>query len=203
MAFQSVPNTVQITVVYQQNFETMQNTFYAKFGGVYQQADLQALADNIDVTVGTFWRPIQTQDCSYIRTEVLGLEFENDLTAESAVTAGPGTDVDEGLPNSVTIAIKKSSGLTGRSARGRNYWMGMPAGELAGNENLVKDDYVTSVEVALDLIRTATDTTLSFEAVLVSRFANGVARAFGITFKWLSTTCVNAFVDTQRGRLSN
>ncbi len=186
-----------------QNFEIMQNTFYALFAGTYQQSDLQTLADNIDLTVGTFWLPIQTQDCEYVRTEVLGLEFENDVTASAALSAGNGGDVNEGLPNSVTIAIKKSSGLTGRSARGRNYWMGMPNSELGGNENTVKTTYVTSVEVALDLIRTGTNTTLSFSAVLVSRFSGGVQRAVGVTFNWISTTCVNDFVDTQRGRLSN
>lgn len=203
MAFQSVPNTVKIEVIYNQNFEPMLNTFYAKFNGTYQQSDLQVLADNIDLTVGTFWLPLQTFDAAYLRTEVTGLEFENDVTASSNVSAGTGGVGLEGLPNSVTLSVKKSSGLTGRSARGRNYWMGVPNNELGGNENTIKGPYIASVEVALDLIRTATDTTLSFEAVLVSRFSNGVARAVGVTFKWLSTTCVNDFVDSQRGRLSN
>lgn len=203
MAFQRVPNTVQVSIVYLQNGETMINTFYGTFIGSYTQADLDLLALNVDLTVTNFWRPLQTLDTTYVRTEVKGLDAENDFVAENNDSSGVGGDASGGLPNSVTLSIKKSSGLSGRSARGRIYWMGIPSNKLQSNENFVSASYITAVEDAVDLIRDAIDTTSSFEATLVSRFSNGVQRVLGVTFNWTSTTCVDQVVDTQRGRLSS
>ena len=202
MAFQKVVNTAEINVNYIQNLETLQNTFYARFGGAYALANLVTLAFAVDTLVATNWLPLQTLDCSYVSTDVMGLNAENDFTATDNGGAGPGTDLATGLPNNVTVSIKKSSGLSGRSARGRNYWIGTPRDKLDTNENFLTFAYGTFIEDAIDDVRGVINAQFNWEAVLVSRFQGGAKRSEGVTFPWVASTLVNLAIDSQRGRLS-
>ncbi len=202
MAFQRVPNTVSIQIIYTQNAVFVQNSFYAQLLAGYVLADLVALASGIDGQVQGTWKPQQNPNAIYIRTEVRGLDQENDLTATDNTNNGPGGFVSEAVSNNVTLAVKKTSGLTGRSARGRTYWIGIPRTQLeAVNENFFDAGYVTAVEAAVDSIRTQINALPLWIPVLVSRFANNIQRPEGVTFPWIGTACVDNIVDTQRGRL--
>lgn len=204
MAFQSVPDVAQISIIYSMNGAIMENTFYAHHPGGYSLANLEALAADIDTAVDVVWLARQTLDCTYLRTEVRGLDEENDLVATDATNTGPGTATQGGFPNQVTYAIKKVSGKTGRSARGRTYWIGIPQDKSqAANESLIEEAYRDFIVAAVDVIRTNIASVGTWEAVLVSRFADGVKRDEGVTFPWIGTTFVDDVFDTQRGRLPN
>ncbi len=201
MAFQAVPDTAEITVVCQQNLENITNTFHATLVGGYVLADIQLLAATVDAAVAVNWLPIQTLDLTYLRTEVRGLAVENDLFAQDGTGAGPGGDAVEGLPNNVTLSVKKNSGLTGRSARGRLYFMGLPSNDLSTNENQWAATTITAVEAAIEAVRVAITAT-AWSPTIVSRFTGGLPRAVGFTFNWTGSVAVNANVDSQRGRLT-
>lgn len=201
MAFQRVPNTVEITVVMVQNVETVTNTFHAEKSGGYDLADVVALALLVNQLVAAQLVPIMTNDALYLRVEVRGLDVENDLFAENGDDTSVGLVPSEGLPNNVTLSIKKASGFTGRSARGRWYVIGLPQADLSTNENqwllTATDDAVSAVEG----IRTGVAISV-WTPVIVSRFTNGAPRPEGVTFDWLSVVAVDRLVDSQRGRLS-
>jgi hypothetical protein len=202
MAFQAVPETAQITIVYTYNDEPCVNTLYAKKPGGYALGDLTALAEQIDVQVGTTWLNLQPPEASYVRTEVRGLDEENDLLVEENDNAGPGTGSANSTPNQVTFAIRKNSGKTGRSARGRLYWIGLPRDKLdPSDENRILQAHVDDLVDAVDDQRVGIDAVAGWEAVLVSRFKAGLKRDEGVTFPWVSTGAVDNIVDTQRGRL--
>lgn len=200
MAFQSVPSTAEIVIEYSQNGKPLINTLYAEKPGGYDLADLTALAFVVDGNVAAAWLPDQTQDTSYVQTTIRGLEFENDQVVSKNPGAGSGGILSDGLPNNVTIAIKKSSGQTGRSARGRMYWIGIPAEKLTSNENFVDTAYVTDIVDNMDSMRGSIDGSV-WTPVLVSRFSNGLKRSTGKLFPWISNSAVNEVVDSQRGRL--
>ncbi len=202
MAFQPVPDVAQVNVVYTYNGEPVLNSFYGKLDGGYTLADLTALAVATDLKVGGNWLALQPSEAVYVRTEVRGLAVENDLIATANANAGPGVDLGEGLPNNVTLSLKKQSGFTGRSARGRTFWIGIPRSSLLdSDENFFKSFSVTAIVAAIEQIRSGINATLAWDAVLVSRFTGGLQRPFGITFPWASTVAVNERVDTLRGRL--
>lgn len=201
MAFQAVPETAEVTVVYRQNLENITNSFHARLVGGYVLADLVVLAAAVDVAIAANWLPIQTLDALYQRVEVRGLAVENDLFAENSDSSGAGADVIEGLPNNVTLSVKKTSGLTGRSARGRLYFMGIPSNDLSTNENQWAAATVTAVEAAIEAVRVAITVT-AWTPVIVSRFTGGLLRSVGVTFNWTGSVAVNINVDSQRGRLS-
>lgn len=202
MPFQSVPETAEIDILYTLNGKLVQNVFYGRFPGGYNQTELDVLAVRIDTRVQANWLLQQPQEAVYQRVEVRGLEDENDLL--STFTTGPtvGSQIVDTLPNNVTFAIKQNSGLSGRSARGRMYWIGIPRDRLdPADENNLLQAYVSAVLLAVGAIRTGIDTLPGWDAVLVSRVTGGVARPFGITFPWISEVNVDLRVDSQRGRL--
>lgn len=202
MAFQSVLNTAQISVMYLLNSEVVQNVFYAEFGGAYSQGFLQELADAIDARVGVAWVTVQPFEAVYVRTEVRGLTVINDFMATANANAGAGLDASPALPNQVTFSVKQTSLFTGRSARGRCYWIGIPKDKLnPGDENRLVDQYVIDVVNQIDLLRLEINATFNWQAVIVSRITGGVPRADGKTFNWVDTVAVNNVVDTLRGRL--
>lgn len=202
MAFQPVVNAASINMIYTLNGITVQNVFYALHTGPYLLSNLQSLANNVDLAWAGSFAPDQPIEVAYIKTEVRGLTLENDLVAESSASAGLGTHIGAALPNNVSFAIKKISGLTGRSARGRTYWVGVPRTELnSADENLLKSSYAGTIVTDIDLIRIAIDGVGLWSAVLVSRFANKVKRPTGVTFPWIGTVNVDLRVDTQRSRL--
>ncbi len=204
MAFQRVPNTVEVDVIYTYHGITCQNVYYGEFAGGYSLLDLQILAGAVDAAVGVGWLSEQPAEASYVITEVRGLDAEFDLFASDNSSAGPGTDVIPGLPGNVTFSIKKTSGLTGRSARGRSYWIGIPRDKLKGtNENELTAAYTALIVANVELIRTTINAAAGWAAVLVSRISGGVERTpTAITFPWVGTVAVDERIDTQRPRLN-
>lgn len=202
MAFQSVPDTAEIDMIFTLNGVAAQNVFYAERAGGYVKADLDALAAQIDLQWDGTWKALQNGEVSYLRTEVRGLDVENDLVVTDNTSAGVGIKVGAALPNNVTFAVKKESGLSGRSARGRCFWIGVPTAELEStDENQIKAAYITSMVAAVDDIREGIVALTGWTPVLVSRFQGGAKRTTGKTFPWISSTNVDTRVDTQRGRL--
>ncbi len=202
MAFQPVLDTAEIDMIYTLNGVAVQNVFYARLTGGYTLTDLQALADMIDSAFLTTFFTEMPMEVSYLRTEVRGLAVENDLVASQNAGAGTGAHAGAALPNQVTLSIKKTSGLTGRSARGRTYWIGIPETVLlAGDENFVSVLWSDAAVADIDFIRILIATVGLWEPVLVSRFANGVKRTEGKLFPWTGTINVDTRVDTNRGRL--
>jgi len=202
MAFQAVVDTAEIDMIFTLNGVPAQNVFYAKMPGGYVLADLAALATQIDLNWQGNWRTEQPAEVSYVRTEVRGLALQNDLLASNNSSANPGTHISAALPNNVTFAIKKESGFTGRSARGRTYWIGIPQSEIrTADENTLAAAYITLLLANVDSVRTSIVAVGTWTPVLVSRFTGGVQRPFGETFPWVATSNVDNRVDTQRGRL--
>lgn len=202
MAFQRVTDTAEIDIIYSMNGATVQNVFYAALVGGYTLANLDVLAAAVDAQVQGTWKALQPIDAVYIRTEVRGLAAENDLVTSNNTNTGPGVDASAAIPNNVTLAVKKTSGFTGRSARGRTYWIGIPRDKLTNaNENLLIASYVDFIVAAVDSIRTAIIGAALWTPVLVSRFAEGVQRDEGLLFPWAGSVAVDNQVDTLRGRL--
>lgn len=200
MAFQAVPNTAEIVIQYFGNDVTMHNVLHAEKAGGYTLADLQLLAAAVDFGIFSHWLPLQTLDYTYISTTVRGLALPNDQETTNTTNSGPGGDLSNALPGNVTFAIKKSSGLTGRNARGRVYWMGLPSNQLKANENVLIATDAVNIEIAVEALRQDIASTI-WSPVIVSRFLNNVKRPTGVTFPWVDTIRVDDNVDSMRPRL--
>lgn len=200
MAFQAVPDTAEIVIEYIGNGTTLNNVLHATLVGGYTLADLTALGVAVDAAIAANWLPIQAVAFGYQKTTIRGLALENDQEVINNTNAGLGLSANAPPPSNATLSIKKASTQTGRSARGRLYWIGMTVNQLQTNENLFSFAAVTAITAAVEAMRVAITAT-AWTPVIVSRFTGGVKRPFGVTFFWANTIAVNDTVDSQRRRL--
>lgn len=200
MAFQSVPETVEIATNYSFGSTDIQMTFHARKSGGYSESELTSLANQCDGRVVTSFLPNQANDYVYNNTSVRGLESITDLYVENSDGTGPGSLTADAIPVNCALAIKKLSGFTGRSARGRVYWFGLTVGQLDTDENYVLGAQGLLILGAVDAMR-ATIVSAGWLPVIVSRFTGGAKRATGVTFEWVSTGITDYRVDSRRDRL--
>lgn len=200
MAFQPVPDVLEVVCRWVNGSIPIVNTFYAEIPGGYIQPELDALATAVDAVIVSDWKPNMTALISYVSTDVRGLAQQNDLFAQSLSAAGAGALAGDALAPHSTYAIKRLSGFTGRSARGRIYWPGIAVSQAGGtrNEQIMATPRDNMID-AVDAMRLAI-IALGDVPVIVSRFTGGMARAEGVTFEWLSTSVTDNYIDTQRRR---
>lgn len=200
MAFQSVPDTAEVVMVFSGDGGLMTNTHYARFLGAYDLDDLQDLANVYDEFATDDLIPQLANDVLYVRTEVRGLSQINDQTAQQAAGTGLGLQSSSMYPSNVSWALKRLSGFTGRSARGRIYFPGIPRNNTAATGDVLDLTYAGNIRAAF---RTIADHMQPFAwtEVIVSRYENGAPRLFGITFPVQDWDYTDLIIDSRRDRL--
>lgn len=200
MAFQRVPNTAEAAVTFNMQGVPVIMTFYAQRSLGYNEAQIAALAAAVDDWAGDQVRPLISSQVTYVATNVRGLDAENDLQATSAVGAGAGGLVQTPLPNNVALAVKRSSGLTGRSARGRVYFPGLTVNALGTNENFFTTTIVDDIVEVLNALRVILEA-IGWIEVIVSRYINNTKRSEAVVFPVTFYTATDLRVDSRRDRL--
>lgn len=200
MAFQKVPETADVSVIHTCNGVTVQNSVAARKVGGYNTADLSSLANIVDQYYAANVLPYLSAALIYVKTEVRGLDDINDQVVENVDGSGFGGIASNPLPNNVSYVIKRLSGLTGRSARGRLYIPGIPENARQTDENYITSAFNISMVGGWDSIRSAIGA-VGWVPVIVSRYSEGVKRAEGVTFVWNATSNTDLRLDTRRGRL--
>lgn len=201
MAFQSVPATAEAVVQYIVNGLLVTNTFYFKQPVAYDLDALEELAAAVDEWVGTEWLPVFIDGLTYSQTVVRGLESENDFEVNDDTSAGTGTITGSNpSPNNVTFAVKRLSGLTGRSARGRIYVPTIGTGQFQAVKNFIPqalaDDWVNALSDQISYTGS-----LGWSPVIVSRYTGGSPRLFGVTFPITQWAYTDLRTDSRRDRL--
>lgn len=200
MPFQSVPNTASIAIQWSINSALCVNVLHAERSGGYNETQLQDLADLVDAFMDTDWLPTATSQHVYDQVTVRGLENENDFEVVSNTNAGAGGETAAIFPNNVTKAIKLTSGLTGRSARGRSYFPTMNTAYLTSNENFLTSPAADlMVDILTDLL--ADITAGGWVPVIVSRVLEGVLRDPAVTFPIILASVDDFSTDSMRSRL--
>lgn len=203
MAFQRVPLTAQIKVVYRGGDQDIVNLYYAKAPAGYGQADLDNLAHQIATNAMPGLKADQSAHLTYMRTEVQGLDQENDLSSVTTLPPNPPGQGGVALPWFVTFCVSQLSGLSGRSARGRVYVSGLPPDARdtgSGDQNLITQAFADAYVLHIDAFRQVIESITEFDAVLVSRYHNGSKRAEAVTFPWVTTAYSTLKFSTRRSR---
>lgn len=203
MAFQSVPNCAiaSIRLAGNSTVGVMTPTF-TKVGGDYTQGDIDVLAATIDSWMASHALAEVSDGWAYTGTTVRGLENENDYIAVADDNAGQGELASPPTPSQVSFVVKFTTGLTGRSARGRAYWCGLAQSQLDTNENLLKLVSANQIRAAWEDLGGLVLPT-GWTHVVVSRQTAGAKRPVGIFFPVTGYSYTDRRVDTQRGRLGN
>jgi hypothetical protein len=175
------------------------NTFYAKFSGAYTQSDITALAESVDAWVASDLLPVVGSSWSYDHTTVRGLTSEADFEATSGVFAGAGALTGVAMPNNVALAIKRGTGMTGRSRRGRVYVAGWMDSMLA-SDNRAGDAVAGAIAAALNGL-SAVVADVDWTEVLISRVVDGVPLEVAVAYTIVEYVVVDLVLDTMRRRI--
>lgn len=204
MAFQRVPNTAEIRIVWDILGKERSTYFHADHAGGYNQAGIDAMAAACDQLLGPMFAVGMSVDDEYLRTEVRGLDAEFDLTATRNLFATIGSVVSVPAPPNVSFVVRKLSAFTGRSARGRVYIAGLPRSDIqtgTGNQDKMIAVNADAWALAVQGARNIIDNVGIWDPVIVSRFSEGAKRAEAIVFDWITSDYATLTLATRRKRL--
>lgn len=203
MAFQSVPDTIEVDFNMSYKTIPIQNTFYVKVAGAdYTQGSAEDLGSALAAWFAATYVDRLPADLVGVNITLRGLENANDfLVIDTDIAGEPGVRTND-FPNNVAWAVRRNSGLTGRSARGRVFWPIASADRNASSENFVDATSAAAIVAILNLFESAAQGAVaSATEVIVSRFSGGVKRTTGITFPVVNYSYSDLKFDTMRGRL--
>lgn len=201
MAFQECPSIAEAVIRFTANSVECVNILHFRFGTTtYDENDIQDLAGLVDLWVQDDYLACISDDVTYVRTDVRGLASENDFFASSDVGSGPGLVASPAATNSVTVAISLRSNLTGRSARGRLFLVGVPTNQIDTDTNFFIDGFAPTLITHFSALGAALISS-GWTWVILSRFSGGAPRAEGVGFPVSNVVLVDQRFDSQRRRL--
>lgn len=162
MAFCGYNNLAGVTLSYTYFQQVTANTLYFVGAADWTQALLEELAEAIVVWWQTECRPQLSNSLTLVSVEARDLGAINSYVIEEQCTGDCVGDVtDPGLPGSIAMVIKFSTGFAGRNKRGRNYVMGWGETRVTGNEFVdpATPDMVASYEALAGYAGTANSAT--------------------------------------------
>lgn len=201
MPFVPVPATVKLQWFYTYNGQPCMNRIHVSVPETLPSAGTcQVLAN-----AGASWwlgnaQSLVPPSCALRLVEATSIAEQNGNSATfSSGLPAAGTHLINALPGNVTLAVSLRTGLTGRSARGRWYWVGLSEDQV--DDNNVNAGVASAITGAMDNLL-STITGLSSTPVIVSYQSGGVPRPGGpVKFLITDALLVDTVVDSQRGRL--
>jgi hypothetical protein len=207
MAFVPVPFTVEVELVYNISGIIVENTFYYKSN----TAPTPSLLTGLALLVDTAWHNnLRGQLVSICRLQLIrcrDLSAQNGFGVELAPSApATGALTDTCAPLNVTLAIKRVTGLLGRSFRGRIYWPGISENKIVP-PNSVNPTWRDEVVLAVGNFTTSIQQDGTWQEVVVSRYSGVDAAGKPIPRVTGLTTVVTGHnadtdLDSQRRRLN-
>lgn len=200
MAFIPTPNGVKICLRMTKAGQQVCNVFHVKVATAPTMAELEVIAGIFISTWQTYLQNVTASDVSFDAVEATDISVAGGLGVE--VTSGlplVGTSIGGPMPNNVTVATKLTTGMTGRSHRGRSYDIGLTENNITADRQhitagliAVFTDYFTNLISAL----AGNSTPLA----VLSLFADKLPRAAGVLTN-ITNSSTNATLDSQRRRL--
>lgn len=206
MAFVPVPDGIKVVMKFLIAGQQVCNVFYCTTTSTVDDTFL----DTLGAAIKDWWvancKPWQVTALSLQAIELtdasvaggIGIEYTTGLPQ-------PGANAGVALPNNVTLAVKLGTGHTGRSYRGRQYWLGLPEAYLDSTKNAVLSTYLTNVKGAYDLL--ISDIVSAGAELVIASLYSGVdsdgkpiPRTTAVTTP-VGSVSVNPTVDSQRRRL--
>lgn len=200
MAFIPLPNGIKVCMRFRQAEQNTCNVFYVTATGTVDLTLLDGIGDTLKAWYVANIQPWQNTNVSLEAIEITDVSVSGGLGIEYT-TGLPllGANVGGAMPNNVTVAVKLGTGLTGRSHRGRQYFVGLPEAYLAGSKQAISTTFQTTLKGAYDALISDL-VAYGVELVIASFFSGGVPRTTGVTTP-VSSVSVNPTLDSQRRRL--
>lgn len=160
MAFIPVPNCIQARLIWQEdNGIVAQNVFYHATTSTPTLADMEDIGSTwgelmtesgLGPAITTNWALAQVSMRSMTEEEGLQMTYNGGMPIS-------GTSTEGQLPDQVAYTVTWSTGLVGRSARGRTYGLGLPISAVVNRNQLAsgaRGVYQTAWNIILESFQT-------------------------------------------------
>ncbi len=119
---------------------------------------------------------------------------------ETITVNSPGVVAGDSAPPNVAACVTMTTGLTGRSARGRMYWGGLS--EVQIDNFSLTPAVVTGINDACAALLTQLASDDDYKLVVLSRFTGGAARPTANPLPVTEFALRDGVLDTQRRRIN-
>lgn len=198
MPFVPAPNIVMCEILAQKDGQLIENRIMVN---VFQEpvaANLTTLQNVLTSWCNLTYRTLLPADVTITGLKLTSLHEENAVQLQTAL-ALVGTVALPAAPNETTYCLSLRTGVSGRSARGRFYWLGLALANI-GTTNRVGALFRTNATAGLQALVTQIAAE-GFAWVIVSFISGGVPRPGGpVYFPVLTVTTTDDIVDSQRRR---
>lgn len=198
-AFIPAPNTARVRMVYSLFGQTVMNVFYWQGDAPLIAADLSGLCDEVNTAWAARFKPVQAADVELLYIEATALDTDSSPSVTLPVAVA-GTAAGVSFPGGVTFAVKFSGGVSGRSGRGRMFWIQLHTAQISGDQVVSADAtaIVGLIASFFDDVETATGLT----HVVTSYCHDGAWRATASNTPVITYIATDNNVDSQRRRLA-
>lgn len=200
MPFVPIPRTAQFNIKYLYNDEEAQNTLYFQNDGGWTPESLDEGCEILHDWWVTYCKPTQPTAVELTEVSARDLDTLNGAVGQfSPLIPQFGSQAVESMSNQVTLAVSFKTGFSGKSARGRNFWVGLTITQVDTNE--VATNTTTQIEGAYTALIGQGSMIPDATWVVASRRSNNAWRVVGVVYPIREAIVVNRVVDTQRRRL--
>lgn len=199
--FIPVEDVARLELIYTVNGERCENVGFLHNPAGWTTADmLETLIQAVDQWADTIAIGVSS-DVQLVLLKLTDLSAEEAAGVEYVPEAATLGQVESpALPNNVTLATKFSTGLTGRSNRGRHYLVGIPTNEVDGNQ--VVSGYADGIAAKWrDFYSAFESLPVPSTHVVVSFCHDNAWREVG-DFHQVLTYSTEGNIDSQRRRLA-
>ena len=200
MEFVPAPDVIQAELRFLNQGQRCENVLYFQGSAGVNPS----LADNLGEALANWWEanfaPTTSNQMSL--TEVYMTDLTSNDSFTVSYTAGlpiVGESAIEPLPNNCAHCVSFRTAGRGRSARGRNYVMGMTENDCAGS--IISTSVVNAHVTAYSFLPGAGGFVPGLQWVIVSRFLNKAPRTTALVRPVTSVLSVDNVIDSQRRRL--
>jgi len=199
-----VPNGIKATMVYNLNTIRMVNVYWFTKGSPATLADLTSLANVLKTWENTAAKTYRTTGTSFVSVDCAAMDSAGlPVYTLPILPAIFGVVNTPSLPSYASIAIKHTTGLGGRSYRGRTYYIGVGQNMLNGAD-MITTTVQANISGTYTTLRSSANTA-GFTMCVASLYhgvdgsGKPIPRLSGILTPILSSDC-GIGLDTQRHR---
>lgn len=201
--FIPVANTVSVEMIYIMSTVVLENVMHVEGGAPFSGAQITTLRGVFDSWHNVSAKSLISPGCSLARIRTKALDslaspYEDyTLPSPRAGTAGGAL-----MPGNQTFAVKLSSGLTGRSARGRIYWPPSTDAMLTPYYGTMNVASAAAIVAAVNtLIANITAANAAWHLVITSYMSGKAWRGAGVNYRVTGAGYSDLNLDSQRRRL--
>lgn len=200
--FVPIPNCARVEMIYSQAGELQENVYHVIGSAPFSLANLQTLRGVFDSWDSVTDKVQRAAVSTLVRIRTRALDSAVGATEDyNLPVARAGTASGSAIPLNACFCVKLSTGLAGRSYRGRTYKSALTVNHLADSASITggaRDALVASLNTLRTSITTAN---AAWFLCVASTYTGGAWRVTGVCTPVINAVAVNTDLDSQKRRL--